>query len=427
MRVLLTGANGFIGRYLLTALRDAGHEVIAAVRRPVEITRAFPRVQAIAIDLNRDVTPEIWRQRVAGIDAVINCAGILQSSSAQSISAIHHAGPTALFDACAAAGVRRVIQISAISADPAARTDYAVTKRAADDHLAALDIDWVVLRPSLVYASGSYGGTSLFRALAAFPFVIPVPGEGRQLFQPIHIGDLAATVLRILAEPSIRRITIDPVGPEPLMLRDIVMALRRWLGLPTARVLPIPRAVVRLAARIGDLLGGPLNTTALHQMEYGNTGSVERFTALTGLRPRSFAAALERAPAQVQDRWHARLYFVRPLLRFTLATLWLGSGLVGLVVPISSSAAELLAVASPAFRTLLVWLSCGLDIAVGVALVARWRPRVTAGVQIGAIVTYTAILSLLRPALWLDPFGPLLKNLPIIAAVLALGAIENDR
>ena len=427
MRVLLTGANGFIGRYLLTALRDAGHEVIAAVRRPVEITRAFPRVQTIAIDLNRDVTPEIWRQRVAGIDAVINCAGILQSRSAQSISAIHHAGPTALFDACAAARVRRVIQISAISADPAARTDYAVTKRAADDHLAALDIDWVVLRPSLVYASGSYGGTSLFRALAAFPFVIPVPGEGRQLFQPIHIDDLAATVLRILAEPSIGRITIDPVGPEPLMLRDIVMALRRWLGLLTARVLPIPRAVVRLAARIGDLLGGPLNTTALHQMEYGNTGSVERFTALTGLRPRSFAAALERAPAQVQDRWHARLYFVRPLLRFTLATLWLGSGLLGLVVPISSSAAELLAVASPAFRTLLVWLSCGLDIAVGVALVARWRPRVTAGVQIGAIVTYTAILSLLRPALWLDPFGPLLKNLPIIAAVLALGAIENDR
>src|SRR6185312_3473270 len=193
----------------------------------------------------------------------------------------------------------------------------------------------------------------------------------------------------------------------------ILMALRRWLGLPTARVLPISRAVVRLAAWIGDLLGGPLNTTALHQMEYGNTGSGERFAALTGLRPRSFAAALERAPAQVQDRWHARLYFVRPLLRFTLATLWLASGLVGFVVPISSSAVELLAVVSPALATLLVWLSCGLDIAVSVALFARWRPRVTAAVQIAAIVTYTAVLSVLRPALWLDPFGPLLKNVPI--------------
>jgi len=427
VRVLLTGANGFIGRYLLAALREAGHEVIAAVRRPVEITRVFPSIETIAIDLNRDVTPEIWRPRLAGVDAVINCAGILQSRSARSISAVHHIGPAALFDACATAGVRRVIQISAISAEPAARTDYAVTKRAADDHLAALDIDWVVLRPSLVYAPGSYGGTSLFRALAAFPFFIPVPGEGQQLFQPIHIDDLAATVLRILAEPSIRRITVDPVGPEPLMLRDILMALRRWLGLPTARVLPIPRAVVRSAAWIGDLLGGPLNTTALHQMEYGNTGSGERFAALTGLRPRSFAAALECAPAQVQDRWHARLYFVRPLLRFTLATLWLASGLVGFVVPISSSAAELLAVVSPALATLLVWLSCGLDIAVSVALFARWRPRVTAAVQIAAIVTYTAVLSVLRPALWLDPFGPLLKNVPIIAAVLALGAIENDR
>jgi hypothetical protein len=199
------------------------------------------------------------------------------------------------------------------------------------------------------------------------------------------------------------------------------------LGLTPARVSPIPRAVVRFAARIGDLLGGPLNTTALRQMEYGNTGSVERFTTLTGLRPRPFAAALDRAPAQVQDRWHARLYFVRPLLRFTLATLWLGSGLVRLLVPNSSSAAALLAVVSPVGATLMVWLSCGLDIAIGLALFARWRPRMIAGIQIGAIVAYTAVLSLLRPALWLDPFGPLLKNVPIIAAVLALGAIENDR
>ena len=149
MRVLLTGANGFIGRYLVAALHAAGHDVTAAVRRPSEIARAFPAVRTITVDLNRDLAPDIWRLRLAGIDAVVNCAGILSASRGQAIEAIHHTGPCALFDACAAAGVRRVIQISAISADLAAKTDYAATKKAADDHLATLDIDWVVLRPSL--------------------------------------------------------------------------------------------------------------------------------------------------------------------------------------------------------------------------------------------------------------------------------------
>jgi uncharacterized protein YbjT (DUF2867 family) len=428
VRVLLIGANGFIGRYLIAALHAAGHDVLAAVRRPIEIAQAFPAVRTITIDLNRDVTPDIWLPRLAGIDAVVNCAGILRASRGQAIEAIHHTGPCALFDACAAAGVRRVIQISAISADLAANTDYAATKKAADDHLATLDIDWVVLRPSLVYAAGSYGGTSLFRAIAAFPFVIPVPGDGRQLFQPIHVDDLTATVLRLLAEPAIRRVIIDPVGPEPLALRDILLLLRGWLGLAPAGILRVPQSLVRLAASLGDLLRlGPLNTTALRQMEYGNTGSVERFTAVTGIAPRAFAAALEVMPARVQDRWHARLYFVRPLLRLSLIVLWVGSGIIGFATPIAASGADLSALVAPAIAKMIVWASCVLDVLIGVTLFARWRPPLTVAVQIGTILAYTAALSALRPALWLDAFRPLVKNLPIVAAVLALGAMESDR
>jgi uncharacterized protein YbjT (DUF2867 family) len=413
---------------LLAALHAAGHEVVAAVRRPIEIARAVRAIRTIAVDLNRDVVPEIWRPRLAGIDAVINCAGILQGSRRQSIEAVHCSGPCALFDACAATGVRRVIQISAISADLAANTDYAATKKAADDHLTSLDIDWVVLRPSLVYAAGSYGGTSLFRAIAAFPLVIPVPGDGRQLFQPSHMDDLTATVMRVLASPAIRQVIIDPVGPEPLALRDILLLLRGWLGLAPTKILRMPRSLVRLAASLGDLLRlGPLNTTALRQMEYGNIGSVERFTSVTGIVPRSFAAALAHTPAQIQDRWHARLYFARPLLRLSLVVLWLGSGIIGFATPIAMSAAELSALVPSAMAKTIVWVSCVLDIAIGLALLARWRPPLIVAVQIGTILAYTVALSVLRPALWLDPLGPLLKNLPIIAGVLGLGAMEKDR
>src|SRR5579871_1705390 len=180
MRVLLTGANGFIGRYLLAALGTAGHAVVPAVRRPAETDRLLPAPASIAVDLNRDTAAAIWRPRLAGIDAVINCAGVLTGGGGQSIDAIHAAGPIALFTAAEEAGVRRVIQISATGT--AAQTDYARSKRAADDFLATRDLDWLVLRPSLVYAAGAHGGTALFRAFAALP-VLPLIGDGTQLFQ----------------------------------------------------------------------------------------------------------------------------------------------------------------------------------------------------------------------------------------------------
>jgi len=96
---------------------------------------------------------------LGGVDAVINCAGALQSGRGQNLHAIHLEAPLALYRACVEEKVRRVVHVSAISANPEARTDYARTKHAAEAALKELDIDWTILRPSLVYAEGSHGGT----------------------------------------------------------------------------------------------------------------------------------------------------------------------------------------------------------------------------------------------------------------------------
>src|SRR6185369_8940066 len=114
-----------IGRYLLSALILAGHEVVPAVRRPQETDRLLPRPASIRIDFNRVTGPVDWAPHLTGIDAVINCAGILQGRHGQSIDAIHALAPIALFQACETAGIRRVIQISAFSAEPGAGTRYA--------------------------------------------------------------------------------------------------------------------------------------------------------------------------------------------------------------------------------------------------------------------------------------------------------------
>lgn len=427
MRILLLGAGGFIGRELFAALEARGHRVVAAVRAP-ESAPPFASHAPIVVDLERDVTPEAWLPRLAGIDAVVNCAGILQGSRRHSIDAIHRAAPIALFEACLRAGVRRVVQISAISADREAGTAYALTKLAADDHLRASALDWIVVRPSLVIARGAHGGTALLRALAALPFAILLPGEGKEEFQPIHVDDLSRVIAHAIEGDDLVRHTLDAVGPDVVTLRALLEDYRRWLGFAHAPTVRVPRALTTFAARAGDLVGGSLNSTSLAQMEHGNTGDYATFRAASGVDALPWREQLARFPSHAQDRWHARLHFVRPLLRVSLVVLWIVSGFAGLVAlrqwaPLLAAGTGLPVVTAG----LALITACVADIAVGVMVLRRWRPRRLALVQATLVIGYSAIATVLWPSLWSESLGPLLKNLPVLAAILAWGAIEEER
>lgn len=426
MRILLTGANGFIGRYLMAGLEAAGHTVVPAVRDAAVLNR--PDLAALAIDFNRDTSVEVWRGRLQGIDAVINCAGVLQSTAGQSAEAIHAAAPIALFEAARAAGIRRVIQISAISAEPDASTEYAETKLAADRHLAKMDLDWVIVRPSLVVAQGAYGGTALMRALAALPLAIPIVGDGSQRFQPVRMEDLVRFVVSLTTDLRVNRQVVDPVGPAVVSFRDVLVDYRAWLGLPPAPVVNIPIGLIAPLAKLGDVFGGPLSTTALKQMNFGNTGDAAAFEAAAGFRPASWQEGLRQHPAQWQDRWHARLYFFRPLLRWMLALMWLVSGVVGFFHPPALVAQMAATTGLPhALLMALATAGCVADIVLGMLVLMRWRPGLLAAIQCALIFGYTVLLSWALPALWIDPFGPLLKNLPIMAAIGIWAMLEQER
>ena len=426
MRIFLTGANGFIGAYLVAALLGEGHQVVAAVRAPKVLARRFPSIEAVRGDFSTDQDPDIWRSRLEGCDAVINCAGVLHGPAAE---AVHVQGPVALFDAAIGAGITKIVQISAVSADAAADTDYAATKLAADRAVQGLDADWTILRPSLVYAAGAYGGTALFRAFAALPWAIPLVGDGRQPFQPIHVDDVCQVIIQALTDPTLSRQAIDPVGPETLTLREILVRLRAWLGLPPARLIAIPMPLVRLAVAAGDVLRiGPINSTALKQLEYGNCSDADAFATAVGWQARPMAEMLERYPAQSQDIIDAKGYFLGGLLRVGLALLWFVSGIVGLAAGYDAAGRVMQALSLPgSWAVPTTILSSLFDIALGLVLVSgRWIAAVTA-IQVITVVGYTVVLTLAMPALWLDPLGPLLKNLPILIAILAYGAMAVRR
>lgn len=432
MRILVTGANGFIGSQIVATLRDAGHQIVCAVRNKNKAQAQFEGCEIITCDFNRDFTVDHWIPRLKNIDRVINCVGILQEKHGESIKAIHELTPKALFEACSKVGVGRVIQISALGADIEAGTPYATTKNAAEHHLMQSDIDWVILRPSMVYAEGSYGGTSLFRGLAALPFIIPVIGNGQQYFQPIHLQDLAEAIKRLVEKPEKIRKKLDVVGAEPISYAQILIVFRRWLNFGKARLLFLPLIFAKIAAKISDWFGvGPLNSTALKMLMYGNTTTPEHYQELIqtiGFTPKGFTAGLMAKPSHVQDRWHAQLFFLQPLLRLSLVILWLGSGAISLLPPYSKYEFLLTQLGLKGDLQIIAFFSVALlDVVLGLALLLNWRTRLIATLQFFLIFIYTVVFSFLMPMLWVAPFGPLLKNIPLMVATLVMIAIAEDR
>jgi len=292
MNVLLTGSSGFIGSHLARALRAAEHVVVEAHR---DVDAGTAAVQA---DFTRDLSAREWMPKLAGIDAVINAVGILREHGVHTYERIHKRAPQALFTACVAAGVRRVVQISALGADRGT-TRYFLSKRAADDYLATLPLDWTIVRPAIVYGTGG-ASARLFTMLASMPLV-PLPGRGEQLVQPIYIDDFVAAVVRLLSDEACHRTRVELVGPQPLTLRELLTDLRSGMGLGRPHFLPVPLPLMLEASTTAD-------PTATSQ--------------LIGRPPRPAAKFID-SQARSATLTAARLMWLLPLMRISIAMVWI--------------------------------------------------------------------------------------------------------
>ena len=224
MNILLTGASGFIGQHLTRKLQSKGHTVIACSRKN-------------GFDFIRMCSKEDWMPHLSNVDIIINCVGIICETGEQTFSALHYQAPSALFQAGADANVKRIIQISALGADEYSSAPYHITKKAADDVLRSLPVNWFILRPSLVYGRGGKS-TAFFKRLARFP-VIPLMEGGLQPVQPVHINDLTDCIMRCLISAD-TNITIDVVGAHAILFKDWLQLIRTSENRPEAHIVPVP-------------------------------------------------------------------------------------------------------------------------------------------------------------------------------------------
>lgn len=432
MNILVTGAGGFIASQIVASLISAGHHITCCVRNTEYAQRIFPNSTIIQCDFIKDISPDHWIPRLKYIDIVINCVGVLYHPNKKIIWAIHHDTPRALFNACVQVGIKKIIHISALAVDKT-NVSYANSKKATDDYLLTLPIKSVILRPSFVYGRGSYGGSSLFRGLSGLPWFIPIPGNGKQEFQPIHSEDLSKAVVRLIEIPLSDSVILSAVGPKRVSLKEVLITTRSWLGFSKAKLHFIPFTLIRLASLIGDLIPySAMNSSSIKMLAQNNIATEEdtqEFHQKVGFIPRDFNTGVFSQPSTVQDHWHARLFFLKPALQFSLAFLWILTALCsGLFYSKENSYHLLQQVGIPGhWQSLFLYGASIIDGILGLSLIFWYQLRKVCILQISLISIYTIIISFTLPQLWLEPFAPIAKNIPLIVATLIFLAMESDR
>lgn len=247
LTLAVTGGTGFVGARLLDLAVARGHPIRALARRPQPERDGVTWVRGALDDqasLNR---------LIAGAEAVIHAAGVLNAPDAAGFEAGNVSGTAAMLEAACAAGVRRFVHVSSLAAREPALSDYGASKARAETLVWESGLDWTMVRPPAVYGPGDRETLDLFRM--ARRGIVLLPPEGR--LSLIHVDDLARLLLA-LAEPAAPAGLIvepDDGAPAGWTHRRFASLLGAAFG-RNVRTIAAPATLIRAAARIDRLVRG---------------------------------------------------------------------------------------------------------------------------------------------------------------------------
>jgi len=269
--VLVTGANGFLGRHVVAALQAQGKAVRGLVRS-LDEANGLEGVELVEGDVTQ---PETLAPAVAGADSVIHLVAILQGRPEQFDRVIGD-GTRNVVEAAREAALRRFVYVSALGTNERTRdtVPYFRGKWNAEQAVLSSGLEYVILRPSSVFAADG-GALPLFARLARRAPVTPIVGGGTQRIQPIWIDDLTAFVTRSVDEPAAVNRTFDLGGPDQVEWNEFWPRLKQALGVRRPS-LHVPMALMRAQAPLLERLPKPpVTRNELLMLEAGdNTGDV---------------------------------------------------------------------------------------------------------------------------------------------------------
>jgi uncharacterized protein YbjT (DUF2867 family) len=253
-RVLILGGTGFVGRHLCEALQQHDVQITVPTRRlPARSVQMLPRVQVVQADV---LAPQRLTELVAGHDVVVNLVAILHGKPDE-FQHLHVTLPQALAQACARAGVKRLVQVSALGADAHGPSEYQRSKGRGEEALLqaahSTGLSLRLLRPSVIFGLDDQFIDTFARLQRLAP-VVPLAGAHAR-FQPVWVQDVAQALVRLMHDGLSRHTTYEACGPETWTLADLVRHAGRWAHCERP-IVPLPLSVGRMQAWVLEALPG---------------------------------------------------------------------------------------------------------------------------------------------------------------------------
>jgi NADH dehydrogenase len=252
--VTVFGGSGFVGAQVVRALARRGLRIRVAVRRPgrgykLRMLGDVGQIEVVQANIR---APATVARALAGAEACVNLVGVLHETGPQRFQSVHGMGARNVAEVAAAAGITRLVHVSAIGADADSPSKYARSKAVGEAAARELVPSAAIIRPSIVFGQGD-GFFNLFGQMAALAPVLPLIGGGETRFQPVFVGDVGAAAAACVLDPATEGRTFELGGPVIYSLRQLMELICKETGRSPA-LLPLPFPLARLIGLGGDLM-----------------------------------------------------------------------------------------------------------------------------------------------------------------------------
>ena len=284
MKVAVVGATGFVGSHLVPHLVDRGHEVIAISRSGRRLPAWTDTVGARAADITTDDldTP------LAGAESVVHLAAIPRETGGRRFDEVNVRGTQRVVEAAERIGVRRFVHLSVLGVAEDPKLAYLYSKWRGEQAVRASGLEWVVLRPSLMFGTGD-GFFNLVKTTLRWwsPGVVAIPGSGDARFQPLSVEDLAVAVEKSVSDAQRARSVYEIGGPDWVTYREIVDEVMNVTGMKRLKIgMPIPliSALTAVTDRVLPLF--PVSHDQIASLQRPNYTELDAFERAFGVEPR---------------------------------------------------------------------------------------------------------------------------------------------
>ena len=293
MKVLVTGGTGFVGTHVVNALLRRGHAVAVLAREPARAHNRYNNPVEIAVGDVLDAGS--LARAFAGRDAVVHLVGIIAEKGEQTFDRMHRQAAENVIGAARAAGVGRILHMSAMGSSEDSPSEYGRSKAAGESAVRDSGLDWTVFRPSIIFGPGDGFVTLQAGIVRANPVFIPVIGPGTTRFMPVSIYDVARVFTESLDKPETLASVFEVGGPETFTLNEIYREIAAAVGKPGKPLVHLPLWWGRFLAgrfewlaRKGWIDAPPLTRDQLKSLGRDNVGDTSRTVAVFGGTWREF-------------------------------------------------------------------------------------------------------------------------------------------